>query len=274
MREEEKIHFLKNISPFSSLGHTDLVDIAGTMEVASFPPKATIISKGSSGTSFYIISSGLVKASLRDKEDVEKVLGFLGEGDCFGEISLITKGPTTADIHAVEHTVCLEQPEHQFLQMIQKHSIFITFFNQLLTQRMRIVYKGLITEHRETSTIEPYLYTKQVKDMISPLDTFTDESTTIKDAAVKIVQNNLEAMVILDRNHQAAGILGLDTIVKAVVIDGKDSAESVKTIMEEDFCEIDGKSYFFDALHWMIKYKTNILVVKDREKVQGVLSVL
>ena len=44
MREEEKIHFLKNISPFSSLGHTDLVDIAGTMEVASFAPKATIIS--------------------------------------------------------------------------------------------------------------------------------------------------------------------------------------------------------------------------------------
>jgi CBS domain-containing protein len=109
--------------------------------------------------------------------------------------------------------------------------------------------------------------------MVSPLDTFTDESVTIKDAAGKIVEKNLEAMVIIDRNHQAVGILGLDTIVKAVVIDGKDPAESVKTIMEEDFCEIDGKSYFFDALHWMIKYKTHVLAVKDREKVHGILTV-
>ncbi|MBP1734509.1 MAG: nucleotidyltransferase family protein [Deltaproteobacteria bacterium] len=273
MTEEEKIHFLKNVIPFTSLDDSDLKVVAGTMKITSFAPKTTIIRQENSGTSFYIIHSGLVKVSLRDKGDKEKILGFLGEGDCFGEISLITRGPTTADIHAVEHTVCLEQPEHQFLQMIQKHPIFIKFFNQLLTQRMRVVYKSLIAEHCETSNIEPYLYTKQVKDMISPLDTFTDESATIKDAAGKILGKNLEATVILDRNHQAVGILGLDTIVKAVVLDGMDPAKSVKTIMKEDFCEIDGKSYFFDALHWMIKHKTHVLAVKDREKVRGILTV-
>jgi CBS domain-containing protein len=87
------------------------------------------------------------------------------------------------------------------------------------------------------------------------------------------VGNNLEAMVVLDKNHQAAGIPGVDTIVSAVVLEGKDPAKPVKAIMEEDFCAIDGKGYFFDALHWMIKYKTNVLVVKDREKVKGVLTV-
>ena len=165
------------------------------------------------------------------------------------------------------------QEGEQFLQMTHKHPIFITFFNQLLTQRMRVVYKGLLAENTGMSPIEPYLYTKQVKDMVPPLDAFTDETTTIRDAAAKIIGNSLEAMVILDRNRQAAGVLGLDTIVNAVVLENKDPAKPVKTIMEEDFCEIDGEGYFFDALHWMIKYKTNILVVKDREKVHGVLSV-
>lgn len=273
MTEEEKTRFLKNVIPFLSLDDSDLKDVSKTMKVTNFSPQASIICQGSRGTSFYIIHSGLVKVSLKDKDDNEKVLGFLGEGDCFGEISLITREPTTADIHAVEHTVCLEQPEEEFHQMTKKHPVFINYFNQLLTQRMRVVYKGLLAEHCETSTIEPYLYTKQVRDMVPALDVFTDESTTIRDAAARIVGNNLEAMVVLDKNYQATGILGLDTIVKAVVVEGKDPAKSVKTIMEEDFCVIDGKGYFFDALHWMIKYKTNVLVVNDREKVKGVLTV-
>ncbi len=273
MTEEEKVQFLKNVMPFTSLNDTNLKDISGTMKMTSFSPKTTIISQGSPGRSFFIIHSGLVKVSLRDKDDNEKILGFLGEGDCFGEISLITREPTTADIHAVEHTVCLEQPEYQFRQMTQSYPIFITFFNQLLSQRMRVVYKGLLAEHCETSAIEPYLYTKQVREMVPPLDVFAKESITIRDAAARIVGNNLEAMIVLDKNHQAAGILGLDTIVRAVVLEGKNPAKPVEDIMEEDFCVIDGKGYFFDALHRMIKYKTNVLVVKDREKVKGVLTV-
>jgi len=205
MTDKDKINFLKNIAPFTSLDDADLQEIGGTMELSNFPPKEIIVRQGTQGTDFYIIHSGLVKVSLQDKDDKEKVIGFLGEGDCFGEISLLSQGPAATGIQAVEDTVCMIQGGKQFLQMTHKHPIFIKFFNQLLTQRMRVVYKGLLAENTGMSAIEPYLYTKQV--------------------------------------------------------------------MEEDFCEIDGKSYFFDALHWMIKYKTNIMVVKDREKVHGVLTV-
>jgi len=273
MTEEDKINFLKNIIPFKSLDDADLREIADTMEIENFSPRESIISQGSQGKNFYIIHSGLVKVSLQDKDKQEKVIGFLGEGDCFGEISLLTRGPAATDIQVVEDTVCLVQEGGLFLQMTHKHPIIITFFNQLLTQRMRVVYKGLLAENIGLSSVEPYLYTKQVKDMVPSLDAFTDETTSIRDAAAKIIGGSLEAIVVLDKDRQAAGVLGLDTIVNAVVLENKDPAKPVSAIMEEEFCEIDGKSYFFDALHWMIKYKTNIMVVKDREKVHGVLSV-
>ena len=170
MTEEDKITFLKNIIPFSSLDDADLREIAGTMELKKFPPNEGIIRQGAQGKNFYIIHSGLVKVSLQDKDNKEKVIGFLGEGDCFGEISLLTQGPTTTDIQAVEDTVCMVQEVEQFLQMTHKHPIFIKFFNQLLTQRMRVVYKGLLAENTGMSAIEPYLYTKQVKDMVPPLE--------------------------------------------------------------------------------------------------------
>lgn len=273
MTKEDKLVFLKNIIPFSSLDEVDLREIADTMEYKTFSPQEGIIRQGSQGTHFYIIQSGLVQVCLPDRDGKEKIIGILGEGDCFGEISLLTRGPTTTDIQALEDTVCIVQTEEQFLGMTRKHGIFLTFFNQLLTQRMRAVYKGLLTENTGISTIEPYLYTKQVNDMVPPLDAFTWETTSIREAAAKIITNSLEALVVLDKDRHATGVLGLDTIVNAVVLKENNPAQPVKTIMEEDFCEIEGNNYFFDALHWMIKYKTNILVVKDHEVVHGVLTV-
>ncbi len=76
MTGEEKIHFLRNIIPFSSLKDADLIDIAGTLEVTDFSPKTVIIRRGDPGKSFYIIHTGLVKVSLKDKEDDEKILWF------------------------------------------------------------------------------------------------------------------------------------------------------------------------------------------------------
>jgi CRP-like cAMP-binding protein len=201
MTDKDKINFLKNIAPFTSLDDADLQEIAETMELSNFPPKEIIIRQGTQVTNFYVIHSGLVKVSLQDKDDKEKVIGFLGEGDCFGEISLLSQGPATTDIQAVEDTACMIQGGKQFLQMTHKHPIFIKFFNQLLTQRMRVVYKGLLAENTGMSAIEPYLYTKQVKDMVPPLDTFTDETTSIRDAAAKIIGT--------DRQQASLGLIRL-----------------------------------------------------------------
>ena len=132
MTEEDKIKFLKNIAPFTSLNDADFQEIVKTMEFKKFPPKENIIRQGAQGTNFYVIHSGLVKVSLQDKEGKEKVIGFLGEGDCFGEISLLTQGPTTADIQAVEDSVCMVQEGEQFLQMTHKHPIFISFSTSFL----------------------------------------------------------------------------------------------------------------------------------------------
>ena len=109
MTNKDKTNFLKNIVPFTSLDDADLQEIAGTMNLSNFPPKEIIIRQGTQGTNFYVIHSGLVKVSLQDKDDKEKVIGFLGEGDCFGEISLLSQGPAATSIQAVEDTVCMIQ---------------------------------------------------------------------------------------------------------------------------------------------------------------------
>jgi len=98
---ESKDQFLMRIIPFDSLIKKELGEIATTMEWKAFSPGETIIKQGSPGEHFYLIKNGLVKVFLLDEENKETVLGFLGEGDCFGEISLLTQGPTTTNVQTV-----------------------------------------------------------------------------------------------------------------------------------------------------------------------------
>jgi len=269
---ESKDQFLMKIIPFDSLSETELGKIATTMEWKAFSPGETIIKQGTPGERFYLIKSGLVKVFLLDEENKETVLGFLGEGDCFGEISLLTQGPTTTNVQTVEQTLALVQEKDFFLQMTQKHPVFYKFFNQLLTQRMRSVYKELLSETPGVSQVEPFLYRKQAKDMVSPLETVSHPQNTIKEAAQKMIERGRSSIVVVDDQRRPKGVLRLNGIVRSTLFESVSPQAPVETIMERDFHSIDANSYFFDALHQMIKHKTHELILIEGEKVAGVLT--
>jgi CBS domain-containing protein len=269
---ESKDQFLMKIMPFDSLSETELREIAKTMEWKAFSPGETIIRQGTPGDRFCLIKSGLVKVFLLDEENKETVLGFLGEGDCFGEISLLTQGPTTSNVQTVEQTLALIQEKDSFLQMTQKHPVFYKFFNQLLTQRMRSVYKELLSETPGISQVEPFLYRKQAKDMASPLETVSHPQNTIKEAAQKMIERGRSSIVVVDDQRRPKGVLRLNGIVRSTLFESVSPQAPVETIMERDFHSIDANSYFFDALHQMIKHKTHELILIEGEKVAGVLT--
>ena len=110
---ESKQSLLRNILPFRSLNEPEIEEIARMMEWTTFSPGSHVIRQGAPGAHFYLIISGLVKVFL-EEDGKETVLGFLGEGECFGEVSLLTQGPTTANVHTVEHTLCLVQKDRRF----------------------------------------------------------------------------------------------------------------------------------------------------------------
>jgi signal-transduction protein with cAMP-binding, CBS, and nucleotidyltransferase domain len=70
----------------------------------------------------------------------------------------------------MEETACYIQQKEDFLPMVQRHPFFLEFFNRLLTQRMRSIYKEVLIETPGVSQVEPFLFTKQIKEMISSLE--------------------------------------------------------------------------------------------------------
>lgn len=78
------------------------------MDLESHDEGAVIISEGESGSSMYVIASGEVKVYTRGPGNSGSLyLAKLGEGDFFGEVSVLTGKPRTATITASQRTELL-----------------------------------------------------------------------------------------------------------------------------------------------------------------------
>jgi cAMP-dependent protein kinase regulator len=77
------------------------------MEIETHNEGDVIISEGDRGSSMYLIASGEVKVYTRGSAGAAVYLAKLGEGDFFGEVSVLTGKPRTATITAAQRTEIL-----------------------------------------------------------------------------------------------------------------------------------------------------------------------
>jgi len=77
------------------------------MELEEHDEGSVIITEGQPGSSMYIIARGEVKVYTRGPDGAAVYLAKLGEGDFFGEVSVLTGKPRTATITASQPTQVL-----------------------------------------------------------------------------------------------------------------------------------------------------------------------
>ncbi len=85
--------------------------LAGALEKMAarrFPAGMTVLREGEPGDSLYLITEGRVQVETRDDAGERVLLGSLGPGDFFGEISLLTSRPRTATVTALTDVETLE----------------------------------------------------------------------------------------------------------------------------------------------------------------------
>jgi cAMP-dependent protein kinase regulator len=93
---------------FEDLNDEERVALIREMDLESHDEGSVIISEGDPGASMYVITSGEVKVYTRGSGNTGSVyLAKLGEGDFFGEVSVLTGKPRTATITASQPTEVL-----------------------------------------------------------------------------------------------------------------------------------------------------------------------
>ncbi len=107
---------------FEALTEEERQALVREMDLESHDQGSVIISEGDPGSSMYLIVSGEVKVFTRAAGQSSTVyLAMLGEGDFFGEVSVLTGKPRTATITASERTELLRLDKEKLDNALAKY---------------------------------------------------------------------------------------------------------------------------------------------------------
>ena len=112
---------LAEVPLFQALDPAERAALAEGMRQRDFPAGSRIFRRGDPGAALYVISHGAVEISVETTTGKKVVLGQLGPGDFFGELSLLDGRERTADAHAMEPTGAMEIDREALEGLFRKH---------------------------------------------------------------------------------------------------------------------------------------------------------
>ena len=113
------------------------------MELESHEEGSVIISEGEPGTSMYVITSGEVKVYTRGTKG-SVYLAKLGEGEFFGEVSVLTGKPRTATITASRPTELLRLDKENLDNALGKYPRIRTVLDDFYKKRATHTVEAMI----------------------------------------------------------------------------------------------------------------------------------
>jgi CRP-like cAMP-binding protein len=129
---------LKNIPLFKSLGEDEFASFYEKLEEIHYAENTLVIEAGEIGDCLYIIVDGEVEVYIEMGEKPEKIiLSTLGNGDYFGEMSLITGEPRSANVMTLRKCEFLRLSKIDFDQLILNNPSITISLSHMLSQRLK-----------------------------------------------------------------------------------------------------------------------------------------
>ncbi|MFI5280381.1 MAG: Crp/Fnr family transcriptional regulator [Gemmatimonadales bacterium] len=122
---------------FSDLNEGELARFAEVTREREYPKNSVILFEDDPGDALYIVSTGQVKVVLIGEDGREVILSVLGDGDFFGEMSLIDDEPRSAHVIAMKDSQLLVLRRDDFQTQLKEHPTIALKLLRELVQRLR-----------------------------------------------------------------------------------------------------------------------------------------
>jgi len=132
--EDEICERINNVAVFAPLSAEETNRIAKTCSVRVFAPEEPIIQKGQADRSMFIIHRGAVHIQVNENGE-SKTVSTLREGDFFGEMSLFTGEPRTADVVSDIETQVLEIQPYVMKPILEKNPDVARIIGEIIEER-------------------------------------------------------------------------------------------------------------------------------------------
>ncbi|HPC35085.1 MAG TPA: Crp/Fnr family transcriptional regulator [Candidatus Marinimicrobia bacterium] len=128
---------LKNIPLFADLKDDIIQQIYDLMQKRSYKKGNIILMEEEFGDTLFILCKGSVKITRVGEDGREVILSILGEGDFFGEMSILDGENRSANVIALEDTSVLILKRGDFLDLLEKHPRIAIALLQEMATRLR-----------------------------------------------------------------------------------------------------------------------------------------
>lgn len=141
-----RINFIKQITPFEDLSHTQVAWLAQQVEHVTLPPDTIIFQEGDVGDKCYLVQFGKVEI-LTHKNGAEKTLAILEPPMLFGETALLTASPRNAMARVCEKAELLAIRAEHLHTLFKSNANAAESMMILMIERSRPIQRLDITAH-------------------------------------------------------------------------------------------------------------------------------
>ncbi|HET6266438.1 MAG TPA: cyclic nucleotide-binding domain-containing protein [Acidobacteriota bacterium] len=106
---------------FSNFSPDEFKRVVSSLALHHYEEDTIVVKEGDPGNSLFVVVMGEVRVLTKDKKNREVVLANLGEGEFFGEISLLTSKPRTATIITNTDSELLELTRKDYEKISADH---------------------------------------------------------------------------------------------------------------------------------------------------------
>jgi len=126
------------VSPlFKDLAVDEMVAVIHGLRLLTYKARKIILRQGDRGDSLYMLTSGRVRAFVKNAQGKQVPLADLDEGAFFGEMSVLTGKPRTATIVAVTPCELLELDRPTLDDIVSRHPRVLEILQEFARQRSR-----------------------------------------------------------------------------------------------------------------------------------------
>lgn len=133
----DKITLLQTVPIFKDLSNKEIITMSEKMVSRSYDKGQMILLEEALGETFFVISNGSVKITRLSDDGREVILAMLGEGDFFGEMSLLDGEGRSANVVALDDAEVLTLSRNDFLDILQKFPMIAISLLEELASRLR-----------------------------------------------------------------------------------------------------------------------------------------
>ena len=133
--EHEDINFLHGIALLSPLTREELEELGRNMRRHLCVAGQPVVCEGEEGDSLFVVKEGTLEASSTNENGFNTIVGRLNPGNFFGEMSLLTGAPRSANVAPSVDSIVFEITRADLEPLIQKRPDMAAQLSEVLAER-------------------------------------------------------------------------------------------------------------------------------------------